>query len=107
VITGIWLALMLFIVVDEVNSEGRNQFQLCMGTNTFAQYDEGLKKRCSYSAEYANVISVAKFIFARNEKSDTMRLFIWIPVGLWWGFFWVIGWVAEGAKGKGTREPGQ
>lgn len=106
VVTLIWLAIMGFVVCEEINMHGKKQFQECMSANVFNQYDKEAERNCRYASDSANLISIVKYLYARNEDSDTMRLVIWIPVGIWWGIFLAIRWIAEGAaagkKGAGN-----
>jgi hypothetical protein len=103
VVTVIWLGLMLTLVCEEINNNGNRQYQACLGTNPYAEYDQATKSKCHYAAEYANLYTIIKFLYGRNERSDEMRWIIWLPVGLWWGLFYTIGWVADGSgKRKGN-----
>jgi hypothetical protein len=102
VMTLIWGIAVIFFMCLDINQAGKEQYDKCMATNAFSQYDEAFKSKCHYSAEYASVYSVVKFTLSRNDKSDEYRLIFWIPVVIWWGIFFAIKWIAGGAKGKGA-----
>ena len=101
VVAVAWLGMMLIVVCIELNHKGDTQYQECMASLPKASDVEfSGKSFCHSKAEYASLWSLVKFVYGRNQESDEMRLIIWIPVGVWWGLFYVIKWVADGARKK-------